>query len=191
MTVLLPTTTIAHGTSLLHVSRIAYAGSALYFGCAGNRYDDPAGQYGVLYAAFDLPTALMESAFHGHRWYRAPHLMTQHELSQRLVRDLAVFDPLTVLDLNAPGLMAGQLGLNPNQLTSRDYRHTQRIGNQAYAQAGIDGILYPSRNNYPGLCLALFDRCAPKLGLVADIALDRHLHWPHFQRQYGIRVTPA
>lgn len=98
MTVLLPTTTIAQGTSLLHVSRIAYAGSELYFGCAGN---------------------------------------------------------------------------------------------QAYPQAEIDGILYPSRNNYPGLCLALFDRCASKLGLVADIALDRHLHWPHFQRQYGIRVTPA
>ena len=117
--------------------------------------------------------------------------MTQHELRERLVRDLAVFDPLTVLDPNAPGLMAGQLGLNPNQLTSRDYRHTQRIGNLAYAQAGIDGILYPSRNNYPGQCLALFDRCAPKLGLVADIALDRHLHWPRFQRQYGIRVTPA
>src|SRR3546814_5425465 len=42
---------------------------SLYFGRSGtNRYDDPAGAYGMLYLGRDLPTALMESVFHKHQW---------------------------------------------------------------------------------------------------------------------------
>src|SRR3546814_1542839 len=65
----LPSFLIDAGELLQHVSRVVYRGSTLYFGRSGtNRYDDPAGAYGMLYLGRDLPTALMESVFHKHQW---------------------------------------------------------------------------------------------------------------------------
>ena len=51
--------------------------------------------------------------------------------------------------------MAGYFGLNLEQLASRDYTHTQQVSAQVHAMLGddgqplFDGVLYPSRNNYP------------------------------------------
>lgn len=65
----LPSFLIDAGELLQHVSRVVYRGSPLYYGRSStNRYDDPAGAYGVLYLGRDLPTALMESVFHKHQW---------------------------------------------------------------------------------------------------------------------------
>jgi len=185
---LLPTTLIHPGRRLYHVSRIAYAAGALYFGCANNRYDDPVGRFRVLYVGLDFPTALMESMFHQHAWTTEQRHVGRGDLADRLVREVAVLDRLVLVDLNAPGLMAARLGLNLHQLTSRDYSHTQQIAALAHDQGGVDGIVYPSRNNYPSSCIALFDRCADRLGLAADIALDQHSQWPAFVERYSIHV---
>lgn len=190
MTRPLPTTTIPAGQRLYHVSRIAYAGTALHFGCGDNRYDDRAGRFKVLYVGWDLPTALMESMFHQHEWTIDKRHVASAALADRLVREVAVLDRLTLVDLNTPGLMAARFGLNLHQLTSRDYTHTQQIAALAHEQSGVDGILYPSRNNYPGSCIALFDRCRARVGLITDIALERHRHWPDFAQQYGVTILP-
>lgn len=184
----LPTIDIPSSQTLYHISRIAYAGAGLYFGRNHNRYDDPAGRFGVLYLGFDLPTCLMESMFHDHLWSSAPRLVLQDVVDHSLVREIAALEDLTLLNLNAPGAMAGHFGLNLQQLVSRDYGHTQRLAALAHAQPEVDGILYPSRNNYPGACLALFDRCADKLGVVTDTALVRHSRWPGFVDEYGIQI---
>jgi hypothetical protein len=161
----------------------------LYFGRGRNRYDDPAGQFGVLYAAFDLPTALMESVFHDHQWHRDTRSIRQSDLSQALVRDIVVADPLTILDLTAPNTMSAVYGLNLGQLASRDYSHTRKIAASAHTDMRIDGILYPSRNNFPATCVALFDRSARHIEPVADIALEQHLHWKYFQELYGVQLA--
>jgi hypothetical protein len=184
----LPSVELPSSQILYHVSRLAYAGGDLYFGCKGNRYDDPHGRFGVLYLAFDLATALMESMFHGHQWSVDARVIEPVSVGERLVREVALLEPLTVLNLNAPGAMAGRFGLNLHQLTSRAYGHTQRVAALAHAHGGIDGILYPSRNNYPGACLALFDRCRDKLGLIEDIPLERHRRWPAFVDDYAIEI---
>lgn len=188
MSLPLPTIELPPSRFLYHVSRTAYARSALHFGCHGNRYDDPHGRYGVLYLAFDLPTALMESMFHAHQWSVNPRIIDPLTVSERLVREVAAVESLHVVNLGASGAMAAHFGLDLHQLTSRDYAHTQQIAARAHAQAGVDGILYPSRNNYPGMCVALFDRCKDKLGLVDDIPLERHRHWPAFVDEYAIQI---
>lgn len=188
MNAALPTIDIPSAQALYHISRTAYAGAGLYFGCNDNRYDDPHGRFGVLYLGFDLATCLMESMFHDHLWSGAPRLVQQDAVDTSLVREIAVLECLTLLNLNAPGAMAGHFGLNLQQLVSRDYAHTQALAALAHAQSGVDGIVYPSRNNFPGNCVALFDRCQDKLGVIADIPLAHHRRWPGFVDEYAIQI---
>lgn len=182
---------------LQHISRVAYRGQSLYFGCGGtNRYDDPGKTYGVLYLAFDLPTALMESVFHKHQWSkRIKRTITRSEMCQRMVRAVGVLDDLHLADLSAPGVMASQFGLNLNQLTNRAYRSTQGISAQVQVHSAanggdFDGILYPSRNNYPAVCVALFGCASTKIDVFNDLDLPNHTDWPAFKADYKIIVLP-
>ena len=194
-----PARIIPAGELLQHVSRAAYRGTALHFGrSGGNRYDDPGLQYGTLYVGFDLATALMESVFRQHRWgQRAKRAITRTEVYARMIRAIGVLEPLSLADLTAPGVMASQFGLNLSQLASRRYVHTQRIAALVHALAEpqgaprFDGVLYPSRNNHPAACAALFDRAAEKLSLVDDIGLRDHVDWPSFLSNYQVVVLPA
>ena len=194
-----PSRIIPAGELLQHVSRLAYRGTALHFGrSGGNRYDDRALRFGTLYVGFDLATALMESVFRQHRWgQRAKRVITRTEVYARMVRAIGVLEPLSLADLTAPGVMASQFGLNLSQLASRRYVHTQRIAALVHALAEpdgaprFDGVLYPSRNNHPAACAALFDRAAEKLSLVDDIALRDHVDWPSFLSTYRVVVLPA
>lgn len=187
------------GALLQHVSRIAYRGTQLYFGRDGvNRYDDPQRTYGVLYLGFELPTALMESVFHQHDWHeQTTRAIARAEVSQRMVRAVGVLEDLRLADLTAPGIMASVFGLNLEQLASRAYVHTQGISRQVHALLDdsdnpvFDGLLYPSRNNFPAACVALYDRAGPKVSAVLDIDLVDHIDWPAFVKQYRIAVVPV
>ena len=54
----------------------------------------------------------------------------------------------------------------------------------------FDGVLYPSRNNYPAASIALFDRAKAKVSVFEDIDLVEHVDWPSFVATYGIGVEP-
>jgi len=194
----LPSFRIEAGDLLQHVSRVVYRDTALHFGRDGtNRYDAPARDYAVLHLGLDLPTALMESVFHKHHWDGdARRSIALAEVQSRLVRVVGAMVDLHLADLTAEGVMAGHFGLNLEQLASRDYKQTQRVSAQVFAMAGtgdaplFDGVTYPSRNNYPGKAVALFDRAAKKLKVCDDIDLVDHVDWPRFVEQYRIGVEP-
>jgi hypothetical protein len=194
----LPSLRIDAGELLQHVSRAIYRGSPLYYGRDGtNRYDDPARAYGVLYLGRDLPTALMESVFHKHQWLaNTKRSIALKEVRSRLVRAVGVLDDLRLADLTAAGVMAGYFGLNLEQLSSRDYTHTQQMSAQVHAmhaedgQPLFDGILFPSRNNYPAASIALFERAKAKVSVIEDIDLIDHVDWPRFVATYRIGVEP-
>ena len=196
MSAALPLRTVAAGSLLQHVSRTRYRGGALHFGtAAANRYDAPDGSYGVLYLADDLDTALMESVFHQHAWSRKSNrTITFTEVRARMVRLVQVLQALELADLTAPGVMSAKLGMNLNQLTSRKYGPTQRISRQVHGAVGAagvpkyDGLVYPSRNNYPASCVALFDRAMGKVKVHTDLDLDLHVDWPGFVTRYQIAV---
>src|SRR3546814_16579838 len=88
------------GELLQHVSRVVYRGSPLYFGRSGtNRYDDPAGAYGMLYLGRDLPTALMESVFHKQQWLAdTQRSIALKEVKDRKVREVGVRDTVLLED---------------------------------------------------------------------------------------------
>ena len=54
----------------------------------------------------------------------------------------------------------------------------------------FDGLLAPSRNNYPEPCVALFDRARHKVKVIDDIDLVDHVDWPRFVEDYRIGVEP-
>lgn len=194
----LPSFLIDAGELLQHVSRAAYRGEPLYYGRGGtNRYDDPARAYGVLYLGRDLPTALMESVFHKHQWLAdTKRPIALKEVQSRMVRAVGVVADVLLADLTAPGVMAGHFGLNLEQLASRDYTHTQQVSAQVHAMLGddglplFDGVLYPSRNNYPDASIALFERAKMKVSVIKDIDLVDHVDWPRFVAAYRIGVEP-
>ncbi|MDR0780624.1 MAG: RES family NAD+ phosphorylase [Pseudomonadales bacterium] len=196
MSMTLPSFRIDAGGLLQHVSRVAYRNEPLHFGCNGvNRYDAPKRDFGVLYLGRDLATALMESIFHQHRWLAdATRLVMQQEIQRRMVRAVGVLEALCLADLTATGVMAGVFGLNLEQLVARDYAYTQQVSTQVHAMRknGIplfDGVLYPSRNNYPAQNVALFDRAGKKVKVIADIDLVEHVDWPRFVTDYRIAVA--
>ncbi len=193
----LPSFRIDAGELLQHVSRVAYRNAPMYYGRDGtNRYDAPKRDYGVLYLGRDLPTALMESVFHKHRWLTdAKRSIALKEIQSRLVRAVGVLDDLCLADLTAEGVMAGFFGLNLEQLASRDYTHTQQVSAQVHAMREddvplFDGVLYPSCNNYPAASIALFERAQKKVKVFADIDLVDHVEWPQFVADYRIGVEP-
>ncbi|WP_322999601.1 RES family NAD+ phosphorylase [Castellaniella sp.] len=194
----LPSFSINAGELLQHLSRVIYRGSPLHYGSnSTNRYDDPTRAYGVLYLGRDLPTALMESVFHKHQWLAdTKRSITLKEIQGRMVRAVGVMADVCLADLTAPGVMAGYFGLNLGQLTSRDYTHTQQVSAQIYAMLGddgqplFDGVLYPSRNNYPAKNIALFERAGTKVSVIEDIDLVDHVGWSCFVATYRIGVEP-
>ena len=197
MSIELSSLSIDAGELLQHVSRVTYRNSPLYYGRDGtNRYDDPARAYGVLYLGQDLSTALMESVFHKHHWIAdTKRSIALKEVQSRMVRAVGVLDGLRLADLTTDRVMAGFFGLNLEQLASRDYTHTQQVSAQVHAMREgdgplFDGILYPSRNNYPAASIALFDRASKKVKVFADIDLVDHVDWSRFVADYRIGVEP-
>lgn len=193
----LSATHISKGSLLQHVGKVEYRGRDLYFGVSAHcRYDDPACGYGVLYLGKDLTTALMESVFHKHRWDTDPsRSISMADIQTRMVRAVGVMDNIVLCDLTAPGVMAGYFGLNLQQMTQRDYAHTQTVSAHVHGLKAadgseqFDGILYPSRNNYPATSIALFDRAKHKVAVMLDIDLAYHKDWPLFVSTYRVGIV--
>jgi hypothetical protein len=118
-------------------------------------------------------------------------------VERRIVRAVGTVRALSLADLAAPGVMAAQFGLNLSQLASRRYARTQRLSATVHAMtdaAGVpcfDGLHYPSRNNHPACCIALFERARSKVALIDDIDLRHHVDWPAFVAAYRIVVLPV
>ena len=196
MTGLVPSYQIPQGELLQHVSSNEYAGTPLYFGRSANRFDSPDDSYGVMYLGQTLATALMESVFHDHRWSSVKtRTIAYSEVQRRLVRVARVKTTLRLADLMAPNVMAAQFGLNLAQLSSRRYRRLRSISQAIHGATSVvggpfDGIRYPSRNNYPDWCVALFERAAPKIEWVGDLELVSHKDWPVFVSNFKVGIVP-
>lgn len=192
--------TVAVGEMLQHLGRTGDRDRPLHFGRGGvHRYDAPDRAYGVLYLAFDLATALMESVFHGYRWHRqASRSIALAEVRRRMVRAVGAVgavEDVVLADLTAPEVMARDLGLNLGQLASRRYGPTRRLSAAVHGlrdddgRLAFDGLLDPSRNNFPATCVALFDRAGAKVRVVADIDLEAHAGWPAFVGGWRIGIV--
>ncbi len=141
--------------------------SPLNFGRTGrNRFDDPLGDYSVLYAGRDIFAAFIET-FGQNTGIRT---LTTEELRSRSLTEFYPAVPLLLVDLASTGCLA-RIGADSG-LFAGDRTVAQRWSRAIYDHptaklAGIHGILYPARHNHTRHAVAIFDRAdLPRLEII-------------------------
>jgi len=170
--------TVPAGSTWLRIVHRRYP-SALFFGKGAEaRWNDPIGDYGVLYLADALETAFAETFGHDVPQRRPPaadKFIDTHELEERDLFRIVCSRPLRIGLLHGAGLAA--LNLDVGLLASMDYRGPQDWSRWIYeASEAVDGIRYPSRLLPDGENTALFERCC---GALAEHRLGSVLQWQH------------
>lgn len=135
----------------------------LYFGkVPQNRFDAPAGEFRVLYAARDAHGAFIETFGHA----TGVRFVTVTELRGRGLAGITAKRALRLVDLRGEGLARmgadGELANGLNLDLSR--RWARAIHDHPRRP---DGILYRARHDPARSCAAIFDRAAP------DVAANR------------------
>jgi hypothetical protein len=122
------------------------------------RFDDPEGQYGVLYAASDAYGAFIET-FGQVTGVRTVSTAT---LKSYCLSELYPERPLILADLFSSGCLA-RIGADSGLFAGE--RSVGQIWSRAiydHPYCRCDGILYPARHNHQRQAVAVFDR-APQL----------------------------
>jgi hypothetical protein len=129
-----------------------------YFGRnKSERFDDPQGVFGVLYASTTADAAFAEV------FLRKLALMSvaQVDLQSRAVSTFGT-KPLRCVELTGSGLR--KLSCDNRISTEKPYQTTHLWSRALFLHPQQpDGLVYRSRHNPRFRCLALFDRCDPKL----------------------------
>ena len=129
----------------------------MFFGATqSNRFDDPIGEFGVLYLAAGFEGAFIEGCLVDTGLGTTGPLLSQRLLEARCLAEIRFAQTINLVDLTGSGLVA--IGADA-RLSSGDYRIAQRWSRAMWRHPGRpDGILYLSRHNPYLLCAAVFDR---------------------------------
>lgn len=169
-------------------SQLGFRDSAKY------RFDAPGGEFGVLYAAFDLATAFAETVLR-----TVPQeipageepLLTYEELARRRVlqlRSVTGGRALRLVKLYDEGLAAAKVD---NRIATDDDYATTRLWAKAFHDhpENVDGIVYLSRFMGTRRSVVLFDRCAGLLRRGRLTPLLEHADFPGVVRDFRLAIT--
>ena|SRR2546427_8998482 len=134
-----------------------------------NRFDAPAAEFGVLYAANDEYGAFIETC--GDTLERN---ITKSYLAERGWARVEPVRDLRLVDLSGPGL--AQVGAD-ERLCSGEHDIAQQWSLALWRHpAAIDGLHYRTRHDPSRMSVALFDRAASAVAVLRDGGLldDRH-----------------
>jgi hypothetical protein len=175
-------------TSTRHLSGDPFRRSALY------RFDAPDASYGVLYAAFDLETAFVESIVRNqaHVLPAGESLLIEYStLASRQVVSLAASSSaraLRLVQLYEVGLSAAK---TDNRISSvDDYPMTQRWAKAFHAhRQTFDGIVYMSRYLGNHRSVVLFDRARDAISFNPPRPLLHHAQLAHLLDTYQVGIV--
>jgi hypothetical protein len=170
------------------VSQLTFRASARY------RFDAPTGEFGVLYAAFDLATAFAETVLR-----TVPQsipageepLLTYEELARRRVVQFAEAPagrPMRLVKLYDEGLAAAKVD---NRIATDDDYATTRLWARAFHDhpERVDGVAYLSRFMGARRSVVLFDRCAGLLRRGRVVPLLKHADFPGVVRDFRLAIN--
>jgi hypothetical protein len=177
--------------------RLAFRSKASHVGfrdSARYRFDAPAGEFGVLYAAFDLATAFAETVLRTAPQDVAPGeepLLTYEELARRRVVQLAAVPgrrPLRLVKLYDEGLAAAKVD---NRIATDDDYPTTRLWAKAFHDhpEQPDGLIYLSRFMGARRSVVLFDRCANALRRGQVVPLLGHPDFPRVVQDFNLVIS--
>lgn len=131
---------------------------AIFFGPGAgkpprNRFDAPAGEYGVLYGAQRLEGAFVETLL------RRPsgRIVRRDFVEERQWTPLRLERPVTLAKIMDEGLLFH--GVDASVSASDDYAPSRRLALDLHNDfPSLEGLAYRSRHNNGEVCYALFDR---------------------------------
>jgi hypothetical protein len=165
------------------------ADAPLYFGQAPrNRFDAPAGEFGVLYVAADALGAFVETF--GHE--TGVRFVTSAELGKRCLAVITPAGALRLADLRGKGL--ARMGADAALISGLDYDLSRRWARAIHDHPRKpDGILYRARHDPARTCAAIFDRAERMLTptTVGTLLDDVHLELlGDILDTYGFALVP-
>jgi hypothetical protein len=156
-----------HRRPWFRIHRLPYA--PLYFGRSGdNRFDAPAGEFGVLYVGKDEHSAFIETFGHA----TGIRVVDSRELAARALVKVQPRRPLRLVNLSGKGL--ARLGADARLTAGESYDPSHRWALAIHAHPKKpDGIVYAARHDPSRLCAAIFERAetdlrVTSLGCLAD-----------------------
>jgi hypothetical protein len=139
----------------------------LFFGTTGrNRFDAPAGEFGVLYLAADAHCAFIETFGHA----TGVRAVTEAELRARTLSTVESSRPLNLVDLTGRGL--ARIGADASLTSGTDYNLSHRWAKAIHDHPQMpDGILYRARHDPGRTAAAVFDRVTSFLVISSSLGL--------------------
>ena len=131
---------------------------------ASSRFSDPRPlpQFGVVYLAQDLATAVAEAIVRDRKVASPGVLRMSYEeaIGRWKVFELSTVSPLQLLNLSGMGMIFA--GVPTDIVRDSDHTNSQQLSIAVHGNAaGFDGIYYPSR--FFGECICVYDRAIPHL----------------------------
>lgn len=148
----------------------------LFFGRTGaNRFDAPAGEFGVLYLGESEACAFIET-FGASTGVRA---VSRGELARRRMAQVQLRRPVRVVELDGPAL--ARLGADA-RLLSADHSVAQTWARALHDHpAQPCGMRYRARHDTHEFSVAIFERCSPEVATGASWRMDA--------RAYAVRLA--
>lgn len=120
-----------------------------------NRFDAPAGEYGILYAARRLEGAFVETLLRR----SSGRIVRRDFIEERQWTPLRLVRPVTLAKIMDEGLLFH--GVDASVSASDDYGPSRALALDLYNDfPTLEGLAYRSRHNNGEICYALFDRVA-------------------------------
>lgn len=158
----LPVVTVRSGTLLHRVHGDGRA--ARWYGRkdATWRWDDPNGDFGVLYLGRSSEGPFAEALLRS----PADRDVLWSRVQQKRQARFRTLEPLRLAKLHGEGLAWWEV--TAAEIAEADYAVPQGLSLKINAVVPVDGIQYRSRFDNDALCIALFDRADNKIDLVGE-----------------------
>jgi len=167
----------------------AHATGEPYFGrSGGNRFDDPAKEYGTCYAGLSLITALAESLLHDLVPRGGKYRVAVEDIERRFVHS---FEGAPLRLANLTGASLNRLGGHGELSGTPSYEIPQAWSKAVFEHpAAVDGFIYMSRLMNTERAIVLFQRGhSATLKAQAPHPLVRHADYLDAELKLAITLT--
>jgi hypothetical protein len=172
--------------SYLRIIPAAHVPTPLGMGFGQSRFSSPNQMFRLLYAAYDLATAIAETIVRDRFEGAQDRVLDESEIEGWAVAEVTASDPLVLLDLRTTGLL--KLGVSTDAARAKEHRQGQSLSETVYSSYAVDGLLYSSRLTGAD-CVAVYDRAVgARLVASPPIELVRQVDLISALRSIGVSI---
>lgn len=172
--------------SYVRIIPVAHKSTPLGMGFGQSRFSSPNQSFRLLYAAYDLATAIAETIVRDRFEGMRDRVLDESEIEEWAVTEVTATDPLILLDLRTTGLL--RLGVSTDAARAKEHREGQSLSEALYRSYAVDGLLYSSRLTAMD-CVAVYDRAVGgKLVTSPAVELVRQAELISALRSIGVSI---